>query len=223
MASSNVLVEQVILSGLFGGLFGGLIFALVRDFIWRKVTSPTLRFVKSATTDFETDSEGDIDARVFRIPVENTGGSAATNCKPELNMEGSLGDKSYAVNQRLTWAEGDNPQRITINTDERAEVGLLRIIAEESEGPIQTAPSFYVEIPGRDGWGSDDSVTVWEYEDGKAVSASVPNKIELGEFTQIEWETVQITVTAENASKITETIDFNLDTERGMVGFSVEL
>lgn len=219
MASGTTAITQVIL----GGFFGGFVFALIRNLIWRRLTRPMLTFADSATTEFETNDDGEITKQVFRIPVKNTGRSAATNCKPELSMEGRLNDQVYEVDQRLTWAEGDDPQRITINTDECAEIGLLRVFSKEDEGPIQTPPTFYIEVPGRDGWGSDDSVTIWEYENGRAVDASAPNRIERSQFTQIDWETARITVTAENADKITGAIKFETDTERGMMGMNVRV
>lgn len=219
MANGITIIAQVVL----GGFFGGLVFALIRDLIWRRLTRPKLSFTDSYTTDFETNDDGEITKQVFRIPVKNTGQSAATNCKPELTMEGRLNDQVYEVDQRLTWDERGDPQRITINTDECAEIGLLRVFSEEDEGPIQTSPTFYIELPGRDGWGSDDSVTIWEYEDGRAVDASAPNRIERSQFTRIDWETVKITVTAENADKLTGAIKFETDTERGMMGMNVRV
>jgi hypothetical protein len=90
VANGITIIAQVVL----GGFFGGLVFALIRDLIWRRLTRPKLSFTDSYTTDFETNDDGEITKQVFRIPVKNTGQSAATNCKPELTMEGRLNIRS---------------------------------------------------------------------------------------------------------------------------------
>jgi hypothetical protein len=202
---------------------GGLVFALLRDFVWRWYTSPELRLADSVSTSFETDSNGDITYRVFRIPIENTGRTAAGNCKPELRMEGTLDGDLYEVNQQLTWAEGNSPQRITLNANEQAEFDLIRISSEETEDYIEVEPTLFVELPGNDQWGGDDSITVWERKEGRAVSASVPERINRSDFTQISWEVAQIVVTSENAEKEMGDLTFQFGTEKGMVGLDIDI
>lgn len=202
---------------------GGLVFALLRDFVWRWYTKPELHLANSASTSFETDATGDITHRVFRIPIENTGRTAAGNCKPELRMEGTLDGDIYEVNQQLTWAEGDNPQRITLNADEKAEFDLIRVISEENDGPIEVEPTLYVELPGNNQWGGEDSITIWEQEDGRATNASVPDRIERSKFTQVSWDEARVVVTSENAEKEVGGLIFKFGTERGLVGMSIEV
>lgn len=127
---------------------GGLVFALLRDFAWRWYTSPKLCLADSASASFETDSGGKITHQVFRIPVENTGRTAAGNCKPELRMKGKLNGNTYEVSQQLRWAEGNSPQRIMINANEKAEFDLMRISSKENDGYIDVEPSFLLNFLG---------------------------------------------------------------------------
>jgi hypothetical protein len=202
---------------------GGLVFALLRDFAWRWYTRPKFYLADSASASFETDDNGDITHRVFRVPIENTGRTAAGNCKPELRMEGTLDGDFYEVNQQLTWAEGNNPQRINLNANERAEFDLMRVSSEEPDGYIEVEPTLFVELPGNEQWGGDDSITIWEQEDGRAVSASVPARIDRSDFTQISWEVAQIVVTSENAEKEEGELTFQFGTDKGMVGLNIEI
>ena len=207
---------------ILSAVLGGLVFSFAQNWAWRLYTKPIIRIAGSASASFETGPENDITHRVFRIPVRNTGRTAAYNCKPELRMKGQRGDSEYEVNQQLTWSESNNPTRITINANERAEFDLLRIASEESDGPIEVPPTFYVELPGNDQWGGEDSITVWEYEDGRAVDVSVPDKIEKSEFSGINWKPAEITITAENADKKCASIQFELGSEHGMVGMAIK-
>jgi hypothetical protein len=202
---------------------GGLVFALLRDFVWRWYTSPDLHLADSASASFETDEIGDITHRVFRVPIENAGRTAARNCKPELRMEGTLDGDMYEVNQRLTWAEGNTPQRITLNADENAEFDLIRISSREADDYPDSETTLFVELPGKDRWGDDDSITVWERENDRAVGASVPNRIDRSEFTRIDWDVAKIVVTSENAEKEEGELSFRFETERGMVGLDIEI
>lgn len=208
---------------ILSALLGGLIFALARSWVWRRYTKPELKLSESASTSYETGDDGDLTQLVYRAPVENTGRSAATNCKPELRMEGELEGDIYEVNQQLTWAEGDNPQRITINSDERAEVDLMRITSEEADGHIAVEPTLYIELPGNDRWGGDDSITVLKREEERVVDVSVPKRIEKSEFSQISWETAEVVITAEEAAKVVGDLSFELESERGMVGMGVKI
>lgn len=202
---------------------GGLVFALLRDFTWRWYTKPELHLSDSASASFETDETGDITHRVFRIPIENTGRTAAGNCKPELRMKGTLNGDVYEVNQQLTWAEGNNPQRITLNANENAEFDLVRVNSEEVDGYIDVEPTLFVELPGNDQWGGDDSITIWERENGRAIGASVPNRIDRSKFTQIDWDVAQVVVTSDNANKEEGDLVFQFGTEKGMVGLDIEI
>lgn len=202
---------------------GGLVFALLRDFAWRWYISPELCLDDSASASFETDCDGEITHQVFRIPVENTGRSAAGNCKPELRMRGKFDDNIYQVNQQLRWAEGDSPQRITLNAKEKAEFDLLRISSEERDSYLDVEPKLFVELPGSDQWGGDDSIIIWQYEDDRRVSASVPHQIDRSDFAQISWEQAQVVVTSENTEKKVGNLDFRFETQRGMVGLGIDV
>mgnify|MGYP007042283180 CR=1 FL=1 len=202
---------------------GGLVFALLRDFAWRWYTSPELRLTDSASAYFQTDNDGDITHRVFRVPIENTGRTAAGNCKPELRMEGTLDGDIYEVNQQLTWAEGNSPQRITINANERAEFELMRVIAKESDSYIDVDPTLFVELPGNQDWGGEDSITVWKREEGQTTDASVPDGIERSKFTKVTWDTAEVVVTSENGKKVEADLQFKFQSDKGIVGMDIKM
>jgi len=211
-----------IIAAVAGGLFGGFIFSFLKEWAWRKYTKPELQLQNIARKWLKTDEDGD-KVQVFRILVENEGRSAATNCKPELRMEGQSGDSEYEVSQQLTWSEGGNPQRVTINPGEIAEIDLLRIVAEERDSMFDVPPAFYIEFPGNNKWAGDDSIIVREYEDGRVVDASTPGRIEKSDFNDIEWEEAKLVITSENCKKEVGDLKFELGSERGMVGMQVLL
>lgn len=212
-----------LLSAIIGGLSGGLVFSFIQSWAWRWYTKPKLAIGASAATAFETDEDGDISARVFRVPIQNRGRSSAENCKPELRMTGNLDESEYVINTQLHWFEDQNPSRITINSGERAKYNLLRVTKVETDDYIPVDPTFIVQFAGPDGWGGGDCIVKWDYDDetGRATNASVPNSLERDTFQDISWETAEVIVTAGNTDKIESRIELDLGEERGMVGMEV--
>ncbi|WP_135663617.1 hypothetical protein [Halorhabdus rudnickae] len=212
-----------LLSAIIGGLSGGLVFSFIQSWAWRWYTKPKLTIDASAATAFETNDEGEISARVFRVPIQNHGRSSAENCKPELRMTGNLDGNEYVINTQLHWYEDENPSRITINSGERAKYNLLRVMTEETDDYITVDPTFIVQFAGPDGWGGEDSIVKWEYDDdtGRATNVSVGSDLERDTFQEISWEYAEIIVTAGNTDKIESSIELDLGEERGMVGMEV--
>ncbi|WP_156105653.1 hypothetical protein [Halobellus rufus] len=216
MANSTI----PLLSAIIGGLSGGLVFSFIQSWAWRWYTKPKLTIGASAATAFETDEDGDISSRVFRVPVQNQGRSSAENCKPELRMTGDLDGSEYVINTQLQWFEDQNPSRITINSGERAKYNLLRVTKQETDDYIPVDPTFIVQFASPGGWDKGDSIVKWDYDDetGRATSATVPDSLERDTFQEISWNSAEVIVTAGNTDKIESSIELDLGEERGMVG-----
>jgi hypothetical protein len=213
-----------VVSAVIGGLFSGLVFALLRSFVWRWYTKPKLLLGSTAATSFDTDDSGDITSRIFRVPIQNDGRSAAKNCKPELRMEGRIEDTEYEIRTQLHWYEEETPGRITINSGERAEYNLLRVSKKEPDGYIDPDPTFIVEFADPGGWGVEYNIIKWEYHGstGRATNAEVMDNIKRRTFQEINWNTAEVVTTAGNTSKVRSELKLELGEERGMVGMNIQ-
>jgi hypothetical protein len=221
----NLQVDPVIpvASAVIGGLFSGLVFALLRSFVWRWYTKPKLLLGSTAATSFDTDDSGDIASRIFRVPIQNDGRSAAENCKPELRMEGKIDHTEYEIRTQLHWYEEENPSRITINSGERAEYNLLRVSKKESDSYIDPDPTFIVEFADPSGWGAEYNIIKWEYHEstGRATNAEVMDNLKRDTFQAVNWNSAEIVTTAGNTDKVSSELKLELGEQRGMVGMNI--
>lgn len=204
-------------------LLGGLVFSFLRSVVWKWYTDPKLRMAESSSPTFRTDENGEISQQVLRVPVFNEGKSAATNCKPEIRMEGTLDSDLYEVVQHLQWAEHDSPESTTINSGERTEFDLLRITSEGDGEYITVTPDFHVQFPGNNTWGDSDGVTIWKREDGKTVDAEITERLDKSTFSRIQWHDSAVVVTADNTDKTVGELSFKFGENRGLVGMKVEI
>lgn len=220
-----------LLSGLspwIAGVIGGLSANIAANWIWRKYTKPVLAFGDVSETDFEVDSEGNPEARRFKILVRNEGKTAAKNCKPKIRLKGRHQGSEYEIERTVCWAEGDHPARITINPGETAAFEFFKISAEqEEEGVLTTETSFYVKFPASSRETPTSTVVEWVYDDGFSVvqGAEFHDKLSKDLFEQLEWEINEVVVTSENTERIAGVVVLQSEVEdaQGLVGLTASV
>lgn len=180
-------------------------------YIWTWYYQPILKFV-GYSSDYGADRDknkwsGPVED--FRIHVKNIGLKASENSKAELRLFGKTKSHTYKIQTSTHWSEGDYPTRETINRGETITFDFCRT------GKIGS--NFCVRFPSELGWPSYTTVlkvpTPWKKKSTSGVSPTVTkNTIDITELEEIEWETITVKVTAENAKPIEATLDIQWNT-----------
>lgn len=212
-------------AGFFIGLLGGVSANFIGNYIWRYYKKPSLVFCPDGEARFQTESEDDVTGRLFRVKVKNTGKEAAENCKPRLNLRGKNDGSEYEVQTNLTWAESDQPTRITINQDEVASFNLFEMKVQYSGNTVEHSPRFIIKFPNEAGT-DDPNIVRWIYdEEGNLSDAEFLDNLEKDVFTDIEWDEQSIKVTSRNASSISSSISLeeNVEHARDLIGMQLKV
>ncbi|MFB6187094.1 MAG: hypothetical protein ABEI86_09545 [Halobacteriaceae archaeon] len=205
---------------LLAGALGGLVADVVGRWIWTYLTRPKLKITGVAKSR-EVSRKDELEYETYQILVKNRGRTAAKNCKPEIAfsgtaqfdyMAGEAGEdiRQVDINTPVRWSEEGNPPRITINRGETAAFDLLRWEYQEGEG---------ISFPTEQGWDSEPIVMQWEHlEEGSKRQLRKPEVLKGGKtyeriaprgLREIEWDSREVLVTAENADKAEAFIEFD--------------
>lgn len=182
-----------ILELIVSGAVGGIAANFLATFLWQKYTKPSLEFDDYGKGKFLATDRGNLTKMVFRVPVENTGRSSATNCKAELRMRGWYEGDRYEVQTPVCWFREESTS-IDINRGEQPTIQILRY---EGSGPA----SVEVSIPEGSSWEDKAPIMKYVYDDNDEVDSieyleEVPKDLFVD---HINWEEQVVTVTSHNA------------------------
>lgn len=212
-------------AGFFVGVLSGVLANFAGNLIWRRYKKPSLGFEPTGAARFQVDDTGSVNGRVFRVLVNNSGKEAALNCKPKLNLEGELEGDIYEIETSLTWAESNDPSRITINQDETATFNLFTMYSEQAGQTVSYGLQFFIEFPNEMA-DEDPNIVRWEYNDQNQLSgADFLNRLDKEDFTDMNWINRTIKVTSENAPAVEAEFSLDEDVEdaRGLVGMRLNI
>lgn len=224
-------IEQII-NEIFGplgfliGVFSGVSAHFIGNWVWSYYKRPKLSFRQHPKASFQTDDEGQPEARHFRLQVENEGRKAALNCKPEFCLNGELDGNEYEIESNLCWSEGSNPSRITINQNELVSFDLFKMTAVQRGHTVSGPPAFYISFPSETGWDSNSRIIKWiRNEDGNITDAQFQQRLELSEFRSINWNIQEVKVTSKNAELLEASFSLqrNVEDARGLIGMRIKL
>lgn len=191
-----------VISGLASGAVGGFL----AQYSWRWYNRPILEFEgvnhsKFITTDNWKKAE-------YGISVQNTGRTAAKNCKPEFEVEGWKRNTKYSINSKSFWSEANSPTEITINPGETASFPIYRfyLTDSKSEKP-ELRPR--IKFATENGWPKDaEPIRQYHYDDGEELQdMSFSTEIMKPVFNKIEWIEQKVRVTSENAKSVADTFE----------------
>lgn len=134
----------------FGGLnpiiaaVGGLLFSIPIRFFWQSYMSPVLKIKKEV--ELRTFHPGDIrwEYVANRIIVENSGRSAAKNCKGYIVVEGKK--------ERVCWTVPMERSNATINAKDNERLDFCAFYVNGPKEKKITIPK--IIAPTEEGWGS---------------------------------------------------------------------
>lgn len=175
------------------GAIGGIAANFLANYFWQWYTKPNLTFGNYGKGKFLATDQGYLTRMVFRVPVENTGRSSATNCKAELRMRGWYDGDRYEVQTPVCWSEQES-MNIDINRNERPTFQILRY---QASGP----GCIDVFVPEGTSW--DDTTPIMRYiygDNDEVENIEYLENISKDRFVDdINWEEQVVTVTSHNA------------------------
>lgn len=218
------------------GFIAGFLAGILQKYVWAWFQSPNLEIgedVQKVRKSAEDEDSGrKFVNTVFRVPVDNTGKSAAYNCKPLLTLEGKAplprwvpnsaiqtaeGTEAHGgefkVKTELVWAESGNPSRVTINRGSTAYFNLILIQGlQEYDEPTEQALEM-VAFPSESGWGGESPVDIVNqvFEHGIPRPADGSFRLNRDQITRADYSESHVDVTAENTKKATANLRFYND------------
>lgn len=219
----------------------GLLKTIARDHLWDRIREPRLEIgsavVKSSRESPAEERDSDLTTTVFRVPVHNTGTSAARNCRVRLEMIGQAkpptsGDDSsvsenaerlsFEIETGLCWSEPGKPSTITISRDGTGHFDLVMIQkvqgSDEDSADIVEA----VKFPTEGGWGgaSPIEITGAASEDGSPTAEAGNHGISGDQLMNADYSKSELTVTADNAESASAAVGFSH--EMGEPGVTID-
>lgn len=142
-------------------------------------------------------TDGPVERSEYHVVVDNRGSDDATGCVAALTLKGiydglSGGRYRFSIEQPGRWVREGESTAVTIPDHGSAAVEAFRVV--EGTGDDEYGR---VVFPTD---GSDDDPPVDRYllEDGEVTRYDQSDHVPLPVFVSTEWETVALTVTAEN-------------------------
>lgn len=188
----------------FVGTLSALLATLIARKIWTWYRKPHLDFKDETFSNWIKSDSQTVSQNI--VSVKNTGRTAAHNCRPRITLRGEYDDKTYEMETTSHWNENGNPAVITINPDESVSFSVCRQFNEANSSII---------FPVEGGWGTDtDAIQEYigdEVKDDVSVLGGLPNSA----LDDGEWEARKVSVSSDNAEKISGRFCITIDREAG--------
>lgn len=211
IANSTGGVSNSLVPDLATLLVGGIITLVVTVFakyVWKWYQRPQIQIenVRQAAKE----EESDLHVATYQAYVQNTGRSAAENCKPRIHFKGKQildykeENATVLVDAFSCWSEHGKPARITINKDEIVPLDIFRVYEDYRDGTFDPEEDRKVRFPSREGWKTYSPV---EFQHDDLDVARQEESFQAIENTM--WDEAYIEVTAANADKTQKDIDLS--------------
>lgn len=188
----------------FVGTLSALLATLIARAIWTYWRKPHLDFKDETFSNWINSESQPVSQNI--VSVENTGLTAAHNCRPRITLRGEYDSKTYVMETTSHWDESGKPSAITINPDESVSFVVSRQFNEANSRMI---------FPVEGGWSTDTGV-IQEYigsevKDGVSVLGGLPSDA----LDDGEWRVREVSVSSNDAEKISGRFCITLDSEAG--------
>jgi len=223
-----------VITSILSGAIGGFAATSLGTIAVKWFTSPTLEFNEGVIKKGSSPYEERIETAEYKIQIQNTGRSAATNCKPRVSLEGVHDTtitepvmtkdgmerneirvtKNYSVTLIPTWEEEDSPNRIDVNQHEYASFRLFKASTEAVGPHVHDDIRFGSVLPEEEMQEKDTlfstpiRVETPSVRTNTEPNVSYQSSMDRETFEEIDWKTKEIIVTSANAKKLHAAIDF---------------